>query len=145
MKFENCIVINKPAEQVFEFVTDPRNNAKWQTDILELEITSENYSGLGATYRCVNRFMGRRIESENKITDYAAGKACCIRITNGVLTGKCSMFFTRLEDGTKFTASGTLDMRYFKLLKMIATRKINQQIKEDMLRLKYILENGNKS
>ena len=145
MKFENSVLINKPVGQVFEFVTDPRNNAKWQTDILELEITSENHYGLGATYRCVNRFMGRRIESENKITDYAVGKACCIRITNGVLTGKCSMSFTRFEDGTKFTASGNLDMRYFKLLKMIATRKINQQIKEDMLRLKYILENGKKS
>jgi hypothetical protein len=89
--------------------------------------------------------MGRRIESENKITDYAAGKACCIRITNGVLTGNCSMSFKKLEDGTKFTASGNLDMRYFKLLKIIATRKIDQQIKEDMLRLKYILENGKKS
>jgi hypothetical protein len=55
------------------------------------------------------------------------------------------MSFRRFEDGTKFTASGNLDMRYFKLLKMIATRKINQQIKEDMLRLKYILENGKKS
>ena len=93
MKFENSIVINQPVEQVFEFVTDPRNNAKWQTDILELEMTSENHFGLGATYRCVNRFMGRRIESENEITDYAPGKACCIRITNGVLTGKCSMSF----------------------------------------------------
>jgi uncharacterized membrane protein len=145
MKFENSVVINLPVERVFEFVTDPRNNAKWQTDILELEMTSENHFGLGATYRCVNRFMGRRIESENEITDYAPGKACCIRIANGVLTGKCSMSFKKFEDGTKFTASGDLDMRYFKLLKMIATRKINQQIKEDMLRLKYILENGKKS
>jgi len=145
MKFENSIVINKPVEQVFEFVTNPRNNAKWQTDILELEIISENHFGLGATYRCVNRFMGKRIESENRVTNYIADKACCIRITNGVLTGNCSMSFTRFEGGTKFTASGNLDMRYFKLLKMIATRKINQQIKEDMLRLKYILENGKKS
>jgi uncharacterized membrane protein len=145
MKFENSVVINQPVEQVFEFVTDPRNNAKWQTDILELEMTSEKHFGLGATYRCVNRFMGKRIESENEITDYVTDKAYCLRITNGVLTGKCSMSFKTVEDGTKFTASGNLDMRYFKLLKMIATRKINQQIKEDMLRLKYILENGKKS
>jgi uncharacterized membrane protein len=145
MKFENSVIISQPVEQVFDFVTNVRNNTKWQTDILELEMTSENHFGLGATYRCVNRFMGRRIESENEITDYAPGKACCIRITNGVLTGKCSMSFKKFEDGTKFTASGNLDMRYFKLLKMIATRKINQQIKEDMLRLKYILENGKKS
>ena len=145
MKFENSVIINQPVEQVFEFVTNPRNNAKWQTDILELEMTSENHFGLGATYRCVNRFMGKHIESENEITDYARGKTCCIRITNGVLKGKCRMSFKTLEDGTKFTASGNLDMRYFKLLKMIAKRKINQQIKEDMLRLKYILENGIKS
>ena len=145
MKFENSIDINQTVEKVFDYVTNPRNNAKWQTDILELELTSENHSGLGATYRCVNRFMGRRIESENEITDYAPGKACCIRITNGVLTGRCSMSFKTLGDGTKFTASGNLDMRYFKLLKMIATRKINQQIKGDMLRLKHILENGKKS
>ena len=145
MKFENSVDINQPVERVFDFVTDPRNNAKWQTDILELEMTSENHFGLGATYRCVNRFMGKRIESVNEITDYAPIKACCIRITNGVLTGRCSMSFKTFENGTKFTASGNLDMRYFKLLKMIATRKINQQIKEDMFRLKYILENGKKS
>jgi uncharacterized membrane protein len=145
MKFENSVVISQPVEQVFKFVTNLRNNARWQTDILELEMTSENHSGLGATYRCVNRFMGKHIESEGVITDYAPGKACCIRITTGIFSGECSMFFEAVEDGTKFTVSGDLDMRYFKLLKMIAKRKINQQIKKDMLKLKYILENGKKS
>jgi len=28
MKFENSVVISQPVQQVFEFVTDPRNNAK---------------------------------------------------------------------------------------------------------------------
>jgi uncharacterized membrane protein len=145
MKFENSVVISQPVEHVFGFVTDLRNNAKWQSDIVELEMTSDNRFGLGATYRCVNRFMGKHIESEGVITDFAPGKACCIRITTGSFTGKCSMFFDAVEDGTKFSACGDLDMRYFKLLKMIAKRKINQQIKKDMLKLKYILENGKKS
>lgn len=69
MKFENSVVISQPVQQVFEFVADPRNNAKWQTDILELEMTSEIHFGLGAAYRCVNRFMGEHIESEGVITD----------------------------------------------------------------------------
>ena len=145
MKFENSVIISQPVEQVFEFVTNVRNNTKWQTDILELEMTSENHFGPGATYRCVNRFLGKNIESEGVITDYAPDNACCIRITTGSFTGECSMFFQAVEDGTKFTASGDLDMRYFKLLKMIAKRKINQQIKKDMLKLKYILENRMKS
>ena len=145
MKFENSVIITQPVEQVFEFVTNPRNNVKWQTDILELEMTSDNQFGLGATYRCVNRFMGKCIESENVITNYSPGQECCMRITAGALTGELSMFFEVVEDGTKFTASGDLNMRYFKLLKLIAKHKINQQIKEDMLKLKYILENGIKS
>jgi uncharacterized protein YndB with AHSA1/START domain len=139
------VVISQPVEQVFEFVTNPRNNAKWQTDILELEMTSGNHLGLGAAYRCVNRFMGKHIESEGVITDYAPGKACCIQMTAGAFTGECSMTFEAVEDGTKFTAFGNLDMRYFKLLNMIAKRKINQQIKKDMLKLRYILENRKKS
>ncbi|MBW2450155.1 MAG: SRPBCC family protein [Deltaproteobacteria bacterium] len=145
MKFENSVIISQPVKRVFEFVTNVRNNTKWQTDILELEMTSENHFGIGAAYRCLNRFMGKHIESEGLITDYAPDKACCIQITTGSFTGECSMLFEAVEGGTKFTASGDLDMRYFKLLKMIAKRKINQQIKKDMLKLKHILENSMKS
>jgi Polyketide cyclase / dehydrase and lipid transport len=145
MKFENSVVIGQPMEQVFEFVTNPRNNAKWQTDILELELTSENHLGLGTAYRCRNRFMGKYIESEGVITVFVPGKACSIRITTGVFSGECSMLFEAVSGGTKFTASGDIDTRYFKLLKMIVKRKINQQIKRDMLKLRYILENGKKS
>jgi hypothetical protein len=145
MKFENSVIISQPVKRVFEFVTNVRNNTKWQTDILELEMTSENHFGIGAAYRCLNRFMGKHIESEGLIPDYAPDKACCIQITTGSFTGECSMLFEAVEGGTKFTASGDLDMRYFKLLKMIAKRKINQQIKKDMLKLKHILENSMKS
>ena len=145
MKFENSVVISQPVEQVFEFATNPKNNPKWQTGILELEMTSENHFEAGATYRCVNRFMGKYIESEGIITDYASDKSCRIRIRTGSFTAEYSMFFEAVKEGTKFTASGDLDMRHFKLLKMIAKRKINQQIKKDLLKLKYILENGRKS
>jgi carbon monoxide dehydrogenase subunit G len=145
MKFENSVVISQPVEQVFEFATNPKNNPKWQTGILELEMTSENYFEAGATYRCVNRFMGKHIESEGIITDYSSDKSCRIRIRTASFTAEYSMFFEAVKEGTKFTASGDLDMRYFKLLKMIAKRKINQQIKKDLLKLKYILENGRKS
>jgi len=51
------------------------------------------------------------------------------------------MTFEAVEDGTKFTVSGNLDMWYFKLLKMIATHKSHQQTKKDMLKLRHILEN----
>ncbi|UCD81265.1 MAG: SRPBCC family protein [Desulfobacterales bacterium] len=144
MKFENSVVIEQPVEKVFEFVTDIKNNPQWQTDILELAITSNGPFELGSTYRCVNRFMGRRIETEGVITDYQPDRACSFRITSGSVTGESSFLFEAVNGNgeTKFTTIAELDLGYFKLGKIIVKRKIYQQLKNDMLKLKDILENG---
>ena len=38
---ENSIVINRPPEAVYAFVTDPANEAKWHSDALEAHKTSD--------------------------------------------------------------------------------------------------------
>ena len=142
MKFENNVIINLPVNEVFDFVTNFDNNAKWQTDILELEMTSEGRFDLGSTYRCVNRFMGQRIESEGVITSYVPDQTCSFRIMSGSVTGESNFFFEAADGATKLTATANLDLRYFKMGKIFVRRKIDQQLKNDMLQLKKILENG---
>ena len=142
MKFENSVIINQPVNKVFEYVTNLDNNAKWQTDILELEMTSEGCFDLGSTYRCVNRFMGIRIETEGVITDYVIDRACSYRITSGAVTGESKFLFETAGGSTKFTTAADLDLRYFKLGKRLVKHKILKQLKNDMHRLKRILENG---
>lgn len=144
MKFENSVIIEQPVKQVFDFVTNPRNNTRWQTDILELEITSEGRFELGSTYRCVNRFMGQRIETEGVITDYVPDRVCAYRITSGAVTGESNFYFEAVNGATKFTATANLDLRFFKFGQVLVKRKIYKQLKNDMLQLKKILENGKK-
>jgi hypothetical protein len=55
MKFENRVVIDQPVKRVFDFVTDISNNPDWQTDILELEVTSEIKKNFGKRSLFVNR------------------------------------------------------------------------------------------
>ncbi len=145
MKFENSVSINQPVGKVFEFVINLKNNAKWQTDILELEMTSEGALELGSTYRCVNRFMGKRIETEGVITEFVPDQACSFQITSGAVTGENSFLFEAVNGATKFTTSADLNLGFFILGKIIVKRKIIQQLKHDMLQLKRILENGRKS
>ena len=142
MNFENSVIIEQPVKDVFAFVTDPNNNAQWQTDILELEITSEGRFELGSTYRCVNRFMGQRIETEGIITDYVPERTCVYRITSGAVTGESRFHFEAVDGVTKFTATANLDLQFFKFGKVLVKRKIYKQLKHDMLQLKKILENG---
>ncbi len=145
MKFENSVIINQPVSKVFEFVTNLENNAKWQTDILELEMTSEGRFELGSTYRCVNRFMGKRIETQGVITEFVPDLTCSFQITSGAVSGENRFLFETVNGATKFTTSADLDLGIFKLGKIIVKRKIHQQLKHDMLQLKRILENGEKS
>jgi len=142
MKFDNSVWIKQPVETVFEFVTDFNNNTLWQTDILLMEMTSAERIGQGSTYRCVNRFMGKRIETEGLITAYEPDRRCCIRITSGPITGASRLDFEAMDGGTRFTTTGELSLTYFRLAGMLVKRKIKQQLTNDMLKLKAVLENG---
>ena len=142
MTFENSVLINLSVQEVFQFVTDFNNNALWQTDILMMEMTPAGHFGQGTTYRCANRFMGKRIETEGLVTAYEPDLRCCIRITSGPVTGTTSLNFEAVDGGTKFTTVGSLDLTYFKLARLLVKRKIKQQLKNDMDKLKDVLENG---
>ncbi len=142
MEFENSVTIDQPVQRVFEYVTNFSNNAAWQSDILEMVPTSKGAFGQGATYRCVNRFMGKAIETDWLVTDYEPARRCCIRITSGIVTGWSILDFESVDGGTRFTTSGVLDLTHFKLAGFLVKRKVNQQLKNDMLNLKTILENG---
>ncbi|MBU0986232.1 MAG: SRPBCC family protein [Proteobacteria bacterium] len=141
-KFESSIIIRKPVEKVFGFATNLDNNTQWQTDILEARQTSKGPFGLGATYRCVNKFLGRRIETEGFIKEYEPDRHCSYNIISGVITGETRFTFEPVESGTRFTTSGEVDLGFFKLLKSVVVRKALRQLENDLKKLKYILENG---
>lgn len=142
MNFENSVLIKQPVQQVFEYVTDFNNNSAWQTDILEMVPTSEKTFGRGTTYRCVNRFMGKAIETNWLITEFEPLRRCSISIASRIVTGNSSLDFEPMDEGTRLTTSGVLDLTHFKLAGFLVKRKINQQLRNDMLNLKKILENG---
>lgn len=142
MKFTNSVLIRQPVEKVFEFVAHIENNAKWQSDILEMAMTSPGLLQTGSTYRCVNRFMGQRIETEGLVTDFVADKRYSIRITSGDVCGESTLFFESFDGGTRLTAVGHLDLVHFKLAAVVVRHKIKKQLKKDIRRLKKILEDG---
>ena len=142
MRFENSVLIKQPVGRVFDFVTDIKNNPKWQTGILELAMTSEGPFELGSTYRCVNRFMGKRIETEGIITEYVPDRTCSFRITSGSVAGESSFYFIQMNGSTKFTTTAELDLGFLRLGKIIVKHRIHTQLKNDMLKLKDLLENG---
>ncbi len=143
VRFKESIHIRQTVESVFSYATDLSNNIQWQSDVLDVQQTSEGPFGLGATYRCVNRFLGKKIETEGMISEYAPERRCSFRFTSGPVTGESTFLFEPAKNGTKFTTVGEVDIGLFRMAGFIIRRAARAQIKNDLIKLKQVLENGN--
>lgn len=59
-RFTLSVLINRPQQDVFDFLSDPVNLPKWDSDFESAEWTSSSAPGIGSTYRA----SGKRLGSE---------------------------------------------------------------------------------
>ena len=69
-KLEASVVINRPTEEVFAFVTDIEKLPQWMSELVEAKQTSEGPMGVGTTMSAVASPLGRRAESTQEVTEY---------------------------------------------------------------------------
>src|SRR5512143_291695 len=104
-KIELSIVINRPVEEVFAFLSDFENNPKWQSTSVEARKISEGPVGAGTTYQAVTTILGRRINSEQEITQYEPNRLVARKSTAGPFPFEVEVKFERAEGGTRVTAA----------------------------------------
>ena len=141
---EHSVVINRPVEEVFAFVTDPNNDPLWQSTSLETEQISEGPVDVGATFRNISKFLGRRIESTYEVTENEPPHRQCVRITSGPIPGSGCYLFESADGGsTHFTQTFEAEVGgFFKLAEPLVGRAIRRQMEADMATLKDLLESG---
>ena len=139
---QESVFIRQPVARVFEYVTNPDNNALWQSGILETAITSKGPFGIGSTYCCVNRFLGMQFESAGEIIAYEPNRLCSYLFTSGAVAGETRFTFESQNRGTLLTTSGRLELKHLKLAGFLVNRKARSQARQDLQKLKRIMENG---
>ena len=139
---EDSVIIHQPVEKVFAFATNLENNSCWQSDVILSEQTSEGPFGRGATYRLVNRFMGQFFDSEGIISEYVPNALCTFCFTAGPVAGESRFIFEALDGGTRFLTRSNIELKNMKMLGFLVKRKARHQVRNDLQKLKKILENG---
>ena len=136
------IRIDKPADQVFEFVADMSQNPRWQKGQVSSEWTSTPPVGVGSRYDQVAKFAGKGIESSFLVTEFEPGQLIRIVSTSGPMPidvtrtvtslGEASCEVTELVQGEPPGAlrhlSGPVD------------KMVKRNITADYERLKALLE-----
>lgn len=77
------VEVNRPAAEVFAFVSDVQNNPKWQRGQRSCAWTSPTPHELDATYDQTARFLGRDIVSKFRVSEYEPGRRMTFVSTAG--------------------------------------------------------------
>jgi uncharacterized protein YndB with AHSA1/START domain len=68
--FTVSVFINRPQQDVFDFLSDPANLSKWNSNFASAEWTSSNAPGLGSTYKVLAKMSGGKDQGLFEITQW---------------------------------------------------------------------------
>ena len=92
------ITIDKPADEVFDFVADMSNNPRWQKGQVSCQWTSPPPIAVGSTYDQVAKFAGRTIKSSFRVSEFEPGELIRIESTSGPMPIDVTRTVTPLSD-----------------------------------------------
>jgi carbon monoxide dehydrogenase subunit G len=141
--FEKTVEINRPQQDVFDFISDPANDALYRSGVEFAEWTSEPPAGVGSTMRSVDRFMGREVETTSEFTIWDPPNRYAFKTVGGSFPAEFTLELEPTEDGTQVIMRGQIEFKgLLKLVEWILGHQIKQQAQGDFDRLKLLLEEG---
>jgi uncharacterized membrane protein len=137
---EKSIVINRPLQEVFDYVTNPTNNVQWQRSTQSAEWTSDGPPGVGSTYKVVNRFLWRTMESTAEIMAWDPPNTLSAKAVSGPIPFEATYKFEAQGDGTKMTFTSQAEIGGF--FKRLVSKQFEKQLDTSTNALKLVLESG---
>ena len=69
-RFETTVVIDRPIEEVFDFLADGTNDPKFSPRVLEISKTTDGPPGVGTVYASTVKDAGVKTKREIKLTEF---------------------------------------------------------------------------
>lgn len=147
MKLSGACEVDRPAAEVFEFVSDASNNPRWQKGQQSCEWTSPPPIGVGSTYEQRARFLGRTVNSSFVVTEYEPGRSIAIESTGGSFPITVRRSVEPIDEGrTRVTAEIDGDPgRFFRLFGPLVRPLAQRSVDADYARLQALLESDDEA
>lgn len=110
MKVAHSVVIARPLPEVFAFVTDLRNETRWQPEIASVELEGPLPLAAGAYFRERRRSFGLSFDWRFRITRIDAPRCIEIETVEGWAPYRGTRRFEAVPGGTRVSESGELEL-----------------------------------
>lgn len=138
---ESSVYINRPPQEVFDYLADPTNQPEWQDGVESAEWTSEGPPGVGATMKTVTKFLGRKIEAELEITSWDPPRQMGFKALNGPIPFENTTILKAQGDGTLVTQHAEGEFGgFFKLAEGMVGKQAEKTFDTSHAALKLLLE-----
>lgn len=149
-RIEESIVINRPCEQVFEYLATRSHDPEWMASVLESQWLDDSEPGssepasIGRRGRMVMKLQRRHVEFIDEVTDYQPGRIVAHRTVDGPFTLNTACICDPTPDGCRATVVGEADRPiggvFAPIVEPFIARGVRRGFKSDLARLKSILE-----
>jgi ligand-binding SRPBCC domain-containing protein len=100
MHVEESVVINRPPEEVFDYVANRENLPEWSAPIQEVQKeTQGTLMEEGARFTTVAKFLGRRFETPFEVSFHEPPRRHTDRSTGGPFPQEFTHIFEEVEGG----------------------------------------------
>jgi uncharacterized membrane protein len=137
---ESSVVINRPIEACFAYLTDLANDVEWRREWIDAEKTTDGPHGVGARYRLTGALLGRRIATEYETIAYEPTRLAAWKAVSGPLPLTFSRAFDGVEGGTRITMRYEGDSRLLRLAGPLIAGIGRRQLEGDYPKLKQVPE-----
>lgn len=140
VRAEESIVVERPIEEVFAYLTDLERVPEWQTNVLFLQLQSGSLRP-GAQLVELRKFLGRKIESVVEVTEYDPPHRYTIKTQSGPIPFEISNVLSESGGGTRIDAAVEGEPgRFFGLIEWRVVKAVERELWNSLATLKDILE-----
>jgi uncharacterized protein YndB with AHSA1/START domain len=140
-KFEINLVINRPIDEVFAFISNPENLPRWRASILEVQKDSSEPLGVGSVVRGRFTFLGRPFDGNLEIIAREPHRSYTTRMTEGPFPLEARYTLEPVEGGTRLTLAIQGEPGgFFKLAEPLVVSMAKRSYEADLHNLKEMLE-----
>jgi hypothetical protein len=143
-RFQREIVINRPAEEVFDFVTDARNEPRYNPRIVNVEKRTPGPVGRGTHFVLVSNAMGQRTAVEYEITVYERPRRMTSRTIRGLplMDVESTETFIPVRGGTRMRWVWEVKGRGAagRLITPVLARMLGSRLEKAFANIKRVLE-----
>lgn len=142
--FQTSITVNRPVDEVFQFVADPQNYPRWMSGLTKSEPLSPNPIRVGSQVRLVGKMGMWKFDGPMEITEYEPDRTFGIASTiAGAMHFQATWRFEPTgPTTTRIAESGQARLLgMWRLLEALFAGEVKQGEANELSKIKTLLEN----